>query len=59
MTMPSATLKLHTALLRHLRGALRAYEDWITANQPPTIIDPDPIQHFKERREEFKQQSKS
>jgi len=49
MALDATTLRLHAALYRHFYGALRAYEDWIKANQPPVQINPDPVEYFKQQ----------
>lgn len=53
--MNSSTFRLHMALYRHAHGALRAYEEWIKANQPVDQVDP--INHFKDAKDFAQQQN--
>jgi hypothetical protein len=47
MDLNPTTLKLHQTLIRHARGMLAAWEEWVRA-QIPVKENPDPVEHFRE-----------
>lgn len=54
--MKPSTVKLHFSLIRHLRGLLASWEEWVVGEkQAPDVveIDPDPAKHFRDPAAHF------
>jgi hypothetical protein len=54
------TLKLHQMLIRHARGMLAAWEEWVRGQLPPVKEEdnPDPVQHFKSVANDYQRRAK-
>lgn len=57
--MKPETQRLHYALIRHVRGLLNAWDEWVRAQEPDrgaavpdkVIENPDPLKIFSTKRD--------